>query len=217
MLHPLQNKHNYFFAVMLKAMPLKTIPLAAINNFIMIRYKKIAPALLLVISILSFTVVTADWVVFRSHGFVASFPKKPEADSQVINSAFGKLQMNSFMYDASADSTDENLVYGVMATKYPDSLAKAANNKAFIKGFFDGVTKGSVKSVNGKLLSEKDIELDGYPGKEIRVDFQNGLAVIRMRIYMVKTMMFTLQTICYTEKDENKSMYRFLESFSLVK
>lgn len=217
MLHPLQNKHNYFFAGHAESYAVKTIPLAGINKLIMIKYKKIVPAILVVISVLSFTVVADDWVIFRSQGFVASFPKKPEADSQAINSAFGKLRMNSFMYDASADSTDENLVYGVMATKYPDSLAKAANNKAFIKGFFDGVTKGSVKSVNGKLLSEKDIELDGYPGKEIRVDFQNGLAVIRMRIYMVKTVMFTLQTICYTERDENKSMYRFLESFRLEK
>lgn len=183
----------------------------------MIHYKSILPVLLLSGSIVSFTVVTDNWVEFRLNGFSASFPKKPEADSQLISSVFGKLRMNSFMYDASADSTDENLVYGVMVTKYPDSLAKAAGSKAFINGFFDGAIKGSVNSVNGKLLSEKDIELDGYPGREIRIDFQNGLAVIRMRIYMVKKLMFTLQTISYTEKDGNKSMYRFLESFRLVK
>jgi hypothetical protein len=176
---------------------------------------KILLAFVVIVISISFT-VTGDWIEFTSHGFAATFPKTPDTASQLINSPIGKLRFNSFMYDASEDSTDENLIYGVMTTLYPDSLTKGLKQPALIKGFFDGVIKGSVNSVKGKLLSEKEIEFDGYPGREIKVDFQNGIAVIKMRIYLVKTTMFTMQTISYTAKDENKSIYRFMNSFKLV-
>lgn len=171
--------------------------------------------LLLIVASFSFTLI--DWVDFKSHGFSASFPKKPEADSQLINSPVGNLRFNSFMYDASEDSTDENLVYGAMTTVYPDALAKQIQDTPFIRGIFDGAVKGGINSVNGKLISQKDIQFQGYPGREVKIDFQNGLAVIRMRMYMVKNWMYTLQTITLTEKDENKSIYRFMNSFKLVK
>lgn len=176
---------------------------------------KILPALLIVVAAFSFTII--DWVDFSSHGFSASFPKKPEADSQLINSPIGNLRFNSFMYDASEDSTDENLVYGAMTTVYPEELAKQIKDTAFIRGIFDGAVKGGVNSVKGKLISQKNIQFQGYPGREVKIDFQNGLAVIRMRIYMVNTWMYTLQIITLTEKDENKSIYRFMNSFKLLK
>ncbi|MBL0358735.1 MAG: hypothetical protein IPP72_18545 [Chitinophagaceae bacterium] len=182
----------------------------------MFRKRSTLSVIFLIAVSLSFT-VTGDWIEFTSHGFSASFPKKPEADSQMVNSPVGKLKFNSFMYDASEDSTDENLVYGVMTMIYPDSLTQQMKVPAFIKGLFDGAVKGGVNSVKGKLLSEKEIEFEGCPGREVKIDFHNGLAIIRMRMYMVKATMFTLQTITYTEKDENKQIERFMNSFKLLK
>jgi len=182
----------------------------------MYRSRKSIFSLVFIVITMSFT-VSGDWIPFTSHGFTASFPKKPDADSQLIASPLGQLRFNTFMYDASEDSTDENLVYTVITTKYPDSLVKEAQKPAFVKGLFDGAIKGAVKNVKGKLLSQKEISFEGYPGREMKIDFQDGLAIIRMRIYMVNTWMYTLQTITYTGKDENKSIYRFMDSFKLLK
>lgn len=182
----------------------------------MIRKSSALSVIFLVAVSLSFT-LAGNWIDFSSHGFSASFPRKPDADSQMVNSPLGNLKFNSFMCDVSEDSSDENLVYGVMTMIYPDSLAKAMKAPPFVKGLFDGAVKGGINSVNGKLLTEKDIEFEGNPGREVKVDFQNGLAIIRMRMYLVGTKMFTLQTITYTGKDENNSIYRFMNSFKLVK
>lgn len=182
----------------------------------MYRSRKFIFSFLVIVITMSFT-IPGDWIPFTAHGFTASFPKKPDADSQVVASPLGQLRFTTFMYDASEDSTDENLIYTVITTKYPDSLAKEAQQQALIRGLFDGAVKGAVNNVKGKLLSQKDISFEGYPGREMKIDFQDGLAIIRMRIYMVNTWMYTLQTITYTGKDENKSIYRFMDSFKLLK
>jgi hypothetical protein len=69
--------------------------------------------------------------------------------------------------------------------------------------------------VHGKLLSEKIIQINGFPGREARIDFRDGLAVITMRAYLVKNKMYILQTITETKKDFNKSIGKFMDSFKL--
>lgn len=120
------------------------------------------------------------------------------------------------MVDVSKNEKDENLTYGVITTEYPDTIIHS-DKKELLPVFFRGSVDGAVKNVQGKLLTEKDITLDGFPGKEIDIDYRNGLAVIKMRSYLVKNKMFILQTITKTEKFPNKSLERFMSSFSLKK
>jgi hypothetical protein len=80
---------------------------------------------------------------------------------------------------------------------------------------FRSAIDGAVESVKGKLLTEKNITLDKYQGREIKVDYDNGAAFIRMRLYIVKNKMYILQTITYAAKDNNASINEFLNSFQL--
>jgi len=49
----------------------------------------------------------------------------------------------------------------------------------------------------------------------VRIDFKDGLAVIRMRYYLVKNRLFMLQIFTETKKEQNKSIDRFMDSFKL--
>ena len=95
------------------------------------------------------------------------------------------------------------------------TLSLIRTKKEILDDFFKKSIAGSLNNVQGKLLSEKVIELGKYPGREIRVDFQNGLGVIKMRIYLVKNTMFMIQTITDTQKQYNKSVDKFMNSFQL--
>ncbi len=179
-------------------------------------FKKTKLLFAFVVIVASFSFVSQDgWVQFKSHGFAAEFPKKPEVDSQVVPSGIGDLILNTFMYQPS-QAGDDNLVYAVMLTKYPDSLMKS-NDAAFTKTVFRNAIDGAVKNAGGKLLSEKEIALDDYPGREVRIDYQNGVAVIKMRMYMAKSTMYLIQTIAEPTKENNKSEVRFMNSFKLEK
>ena len=124
--------------------------------------------------------------------------------------------MKIHMYDASSSPKEDNLIYGCIETEYPDSLIQASKDESYISGLFRGGIDGAVNNVQGKLLSESIISIQGYPGREIKVDFKDGLAIIRMRFYMVKNKMYILQTITLTGKDPNPSINQFFNSFRLL-
>lgn len=163
---------------------------------------------------LSFTFLD-DWILFEGIGFKMLFPERPAAQTETIKSAVGELKMHIYMYEVADTARDENLLYGLFQTDYPDSLI-SSYKKDNLESFFRNSIDGAAKNGRGKILSETIIELDGYPGREVRIDFQQGLAVIRMRFYLVKNRLFILQTITITKKDFNKSIDRFMNSFKLV-
>ncbi len=158
-----------------------------------------------------------SWVLFKTAAFSAEFPKQPATEATKVNSAIGELKLDMYTYDASESSdNDANYVYMVMSTEYPDSLVNSDDTDR-LPDIFRGGIDGAVNNVKGKLLSEKIIEIDGFPGREIKIDFKDGLAVITVRLYLVKNKMYMVQVITATENDMNKASQKFLNSFKLIK
>ena len=123
-----------------------------------------------------------------------------------------------YIYDATKNGTDDNLIYSATYAEY-QSTDTSTNIIDFKQtdALFKKAIKGAVKGVNGKLLSENTIYLSGgIPGREIRIDFKHGLAIIKMRIYVVKNKMYLLQTITETKKHYNLSVTQFMNSFQLL-
>ena len=74
---------------------------------------------------------------------------------------------------------------------------------------------GAGKSVQGQLLSESVTNLGNYPGREVKISYRNGAAIINLRIYLVKNIMYMVQVICNKSKDGNASTKRFMNAFKL--
>jgi hypothetical protein len=156
-----------------------------------------------------------EWYLLQTHSFKILFPKKPTASNQEIDSQIGKLTLHLNVYEVPETESDDNHAYMTSETSYPDSSIDSDNTK-LLGNIFANAIAGAVKNVSGKLLSEKVIALGKYPGREVRIDFQNGLAVIKMRMYLVKHTTFMIETITDTEKQNNKSIDKFMDSFQLL-
>lgn len=155
-------------------------------------------------------------LVSEEHGYQIEFPQEPQANNQVVPSEIGELKMNIYMHDASKSQGDDNLVYMVNFTEFPAEQIHSSDTDA-LPEFFRNSIDGAVTNVAGKLLSEKTIQYGDYPGREIKIDFRNGMAVICSRMYLVENNLFMMQTITLTEKQNNKSITRFMDSFKLKK
>jgi len=157
-----------------------------------------------------------SWTVFSypEGKFKIEFPNAPATEKRVINSVAGELTMNIILYDASKEKNN-NLIYMVNYTDYPDSLVNS-DQKERLKDFFRNSIDGAVNNVHGKLLSESVVASGNFPGREIRIDFNNGTAVITARIFLVKNRMYMIEVITETKNDFNKSINHFLDSFSLL-
>lgn len=154
-----------------------------------------------------------EWYVFETHDYSVEFPKMPDTSTQVVKSAIGDLKLNISMVDASKGG-DDNLVYMTITSEYPDSLINSGKT-AILPAFFRNSIDGAVKNVQGKLLSEKNIEIEGFPGREVRVDYQQGAAIIKMDFYLVHNEMIILQTITVPAKENNASESKFYHSLRL--
>ena len=103
----------------------------------------------------------------------------------------------------------------IMQTDYPDSLVHS-DFKDQLKSLFDNAVEGGVSNVKGKLIHQKDIEINGYPGREFSIDYNDGEAVMFIKTYLVKNRMYMLQTITNTGKYPNEDITKFMQSFKLM-
>ena len=158
-----------------------------------------------------------DWytLIASEFDYQVEYPLKPRSLEREINSEVGKLKMNIFLLDMSKSKKSQNLFYMSNYTEYPKE-GVSSDKKELLDDFFNGAINGAVKNVQGKLISKKTIQYKEYPGRYIKIDFRNGLAIITMKIILVKNKMYMLQTITETKKDFNTSITRFMKSFKLL-
>ncbi|WP_196889905.1 hypothetical protein [Aureivirga sp. CE67] len=161
-------------------------------------------------------VIQEDWFHYTSEkfGYEVDFPQKPLEQNTTLNTEIGPLEMNYSMVQET-DLNADNMVYMVNYTVYPSDKI-SSDNKEMIDGFLRGAVDGAVRNVGGKLLTEKELSYKGYPGREITIDFQNGTAVIRMRVYLVNNVNYILQTISKAGKADNPNANKFMNSFELI-
>jgi hypothetical protein len=165
------------------------------------------------ISGLSF-VYPQDWVAFDTANCKILFPVKPEESSQTLNTGLGAVTLYMHTYEVPDDKKDDNMVYSLTETEYPaDKIS--SDKKDMVESFFKSYATGAVNNVHGTLLSETKKEINGYPGSEIRINYNNGLATIVMRSFLVKNKMYIMQVITPPAHDHNKSMEKFMDSFAL--
>ena len=178
-----------------------------------IKFYFLVPVILLTMSF----VVVENWylLTLKEYGCKMEFPGKPTKKAQKINSGAGKLKMDMYSYEATDQVKDDNLVYLFNYTEYPSSQVNSSDTEA-LDTFFDNAINGAVGAVNGKLLSKKNTPIGKYPGREAKIDYLDGVAIITMRLYLVENKMYMLETIAETKKDPNASITKFMNSFVLT-
>lgn len=165
--------------------------------------------------LLSFGAVSAqNWEKYKAEdlAFVAYYPNTPERTVQKVSTAVGELDMHMIMY--SPTSGDENAVYSVIRSDYPEEQFKDADED-YNASVLDGAVNGAVTNVQGKLVYDNVVKFNGYPGRSFKISMQGGF--IYINAYLVENSMFITQVICLTNNDKNDSIERFLNSFELIK
>lgn len=162
------------------------------------------------------TVVVAQWnkIEDKAGRFSISFPGTASYNETDVPTEIGKIVVK--MYSYSPAKGDENNIYTAMYSDYPDSLISSAKGKLFLEEFFKNTIKGSVSNIKGSLLKQSVWTYKGYPGREITVSFGNGSGVMTMKMLLVKSRMYLMQTSCRKGKETNTAIRKFLDSFALL-
>ena len=175
----------------------------------------------ILVVVLSVTLLTVsgfrvtDWFKHETPYATIEFPEKPATTVQTVKAAAGDMAVETAMYKGIREK-DDNLVYGFFSFVYPDSLF-TSDNEQLLPKFFRNSIDSAVNRVKGKLLTEKEILMDGYPGREVRVDYGGGMAILHITVYLVWNRVMMIQTIAPSDKDNNPSAVRFHSSLKIRK
>lgn len=172
-------------------------------------------SLLLFVFLLSFTSIQAqDWKTYKYESLEirANFPAAPEKTVQKVQTAVGELDMHMVMY--APTSGDDNAVYSIIRSDYPEDQFKDADEEYNSK-VLDGAVEGATSNVNGTLVFDKKVTFNGFPGRNIKIKMAEGF--IYINAILANNSMFIAQVICLTNKDNNSSIQKFLNSFEIIK
>ena len=97
---------------------------------------------------------------------------------------------------------------------YPEALVEASDPATMLAGARDG----AVSNVNGQLVSDAEITLNGYPGREFSASVtQNGQEIVlRQRVYMVGNRLYQVVVIAPKGEENSTEVEDFFQSFRLT-
>ena len=147
--------------------------------------------------------------------FKIMFPYTPQEQRNVIESPAGKLEVHSYKYAGSAS-------YSLSYTDYPESIDKPQLSNLAL----DHARDGGLRQVNGRLISESNISIQGHPGRLIVVESPNGGpsgSLIRNKVYLVGRRLYSMQVAIPRSSDTSvqtvhsleTAAVKFLDSFEL--
>jgi hypothetical protein len=149
------------------------------------------------------------WSVYTSKegGFSVALPGKPAENKQRVMTATGHLDVYLFVVEGKSDAA-----YVVSYSDLPAAEAKAGTAEKRL----DFAREGAVSNARGKLRTEKKIEIDGFPGRELIIETDKDV-VIKMRIYAAKQRLYQTMAMGPGGFFQSTDATQFLDSLRLIK
>ena len=152
-----------------------------------------------------------EWVLFSSSDarFRLRLPQQPELERQTTQTQTGPVEL-SLLTSTGRSGT----VYQIGYSDFPEArLRQQAPGKLLA-----GAQQGAVTNVQGKLLSERVLEVHGHPAREYSVEVvKQGMKLSYWgRMILADTRLYQLQVIGLASQVKNAERERFFESFELL-
>jgi hypothetical protein len=141
----------------------------------------------------------------KEYSMAYSMPADPTPRTKTLDSDIGKLTIHSYLLDQG------NCALVVAVIVYPDEVLQAVPAKVLAAGRDSMVSHFT----NGKVVSEKEITIDGNPG--IAFDFTSDQFHGTSRAYLVGKRLYQLQSLAAAGTPLLPGTDRFMNSFRLLK
>lgn len=138
--------------------------------------------------------------------FSIMMPAKPLQSIERVQTQHATVEVHFFA------SEYNNVGYVVTYSDYPQDYVEDVDIKSLLERLRDGF----VSSVKGRLLSDRYIRYEGYPGIESMIESQDGNAILLSRRYIVDSRLYQLMVIGSKENTSPDSFSSFFDSFTLL-
>lgn len=149
------------------------------------------------------------WKPFSSKegGFKILMPGTPTLDKRNINSRGVSIPFNGFYVNR-----QDEAFYGVAYMELPRNTTL---NSSEVNQLLSRVVSSFSEGAKGRLVSQRNIRLGNFPGKEFRSQLDQG-AIAKGRTYWVNKRLYLVVVATNKETSLTKSINGFFNSFQLL-
>ena len=146
-----------------------------------------------------------DWkeYSYATDGFAVSAPAEPAFARQDKPTAVGNVEIHNYTIELGHNS-------GVMISSAQIQGKTSESSKTLLQKARDG----ALNAVNGKLMAEQEITLQGFPGLEFQL--ANDAFHARVRMYLIKSRLVTAMAIAPKDSELPANAARVLSSLKLL-
>ena len=150
----------------------------------------------------------SEWkeLVSKKGEFTILMPGSPSKEVFTGSTPDGQMTKYKFVLKK------ESVTYTVKCVDYPEIVVEK-NPKSFL---LDEAQKRAESRFKGKLVNRKSISLNGYPGREVEIEFAGGERIYKSQMYSVGARFYQVSVEMPKEKGSQKSVEKFLNSFKLT-
>jgi hypothetical protein len=144
----------------------------------------------------------------KDGSFTVLLPGKPTEHKKSIKQDSGMVEV--LLFEVAVPPGDSKFVVGY--SEFPEASIKPGTEDKRL----DNAQGGAVASVKGKLVRQKILLLDTYPGRELLIKI-DGKSMVMMRLYAVKNRLYQLVVVGSEELVTGRDAEKFLMSFKLAR
>lgn len=138
----------------------------------------------------------------RPGGYSVLMPDVPKVEESAADSKIGKLSGCASLVER------DGRAYMAQCSRF--SLARTD-----VKKELDSARDNVIRSLDGKLLHEKDIKLAGHPGREVVLALPDG-TVMRARYFVDNQDLFAVMAVVPRGEESTNETNEFFDSFHLL-
>ena len=158
-----------------------------------------------------------NWKIFDTYDgqFRIEVPgAEMDRKEKVIHTEIGEITYVTFVHQMPLKES-ENALYIVSYCDYPAN-SMHSDSTALLEDFFSNTIEKASDSVYGEIRYEDDIYYIDYPGKLFRIDYRQGTATLKSKIFVVNNRFYNIQIATTKGKSMNDAADHFLDSFYLL-
>jgi hypothetical protein len=149
----------------------------------------------------------ATWEKFSSSegAFSVLMPGTPTQQVRTAKTSSGSIDAHMFLVE------HRDVAYIVAYSDYPNPMIQERTPKLIL----DGARDGAVANLQGKLVGESIISLDGHQGRELQIESPDGKVTVTARIFLVDRRLYQVMVLTPQGKDSSEDVRKFFDSFRL--
>lgn len=165
--------------------------------------------LTLLLALVPAVAVAQEWKDFTSAECrcSAQFPGMPQQRTQPLQSKLGALEAKMIILDVPGTA-----FFALFFMDYPKDAVSSRKPDELLADARDA----AVNNVKGKLASETKVTMNGFPGRELKIDAPGDMT-LHARMYVVKDRLYQAIVVLPKSRDSSGDGKKFLDSFKFQK